>query len=457
MSSFDVQFWKIRRNAGRRRPYEIRWVVAGGQKSKSFATRALAESFRAELMTAARRGEAFDESAGLPPSMQKHESEVTWFQHATAYTQMKWPRMAATSRRSIAESLATVTPVLLRDDLLTPEPSLLRSALYRWAFNPSADAVTAPDDVREALQWVEKASVSISDLKDSRVIRRALDACALTTKGEPASATVVRRKRAVLYNCLRYAVELEHLPANPIDKVQWCAPAVASAVDRRVVANPEQVRTLFAAVGQQGDSGRHLVAFFGCLYYAAMRPSEALMLREADCTLPNAGWGRLDLHASAPHSGIAWTASGNARELRGLKRRAGNATRVVPIPPVLVGLLRQHLADDGTAPDGRLFRSEAGGIVQNAKYGRVWRRARKTALTAEQVESRLAARPYDLRHAGVSLWLNAGVPATEVAARAGHGVEVLLRVYASCLDGQGTIANARIDDVLNPSGEGDGL
>ena len=36
-----------------------------------------------------------------------------------------------------------------------------------------------------------------------------------------------------------------------------------------------------------------------------------------------------------------------------------------------------------------------------------------------------AARRYDLRHAAVSLWLNAGVPAPTVARRAGHSVEVL--------------------------------
>ncbi|RAO57731.1 hypothetical protein LUPAC06_02953 [Micromonospora saelicesensis] len=42
--------------------------------------------------------------------------------------------------------------------------------------------------------------------------------------------------------------------------------------------------------------------------------------------------------------------------------------------------------------------------------------------------SALVRRPYDLRHAAASLWLNAGVPPTEVARRLGHGVAVLLRV-----------------------------
>ena len=66
--------------------------------------------------------------------------------------------------------------------------------------------------------------------------------------------------------------------------------------------------------------------------------------------------------------------------------------------------------------------------------------------------SPLARRPYDLRHAAVSLWLNAGVPPTEVARRAGHGIAVLLRVYANCIDGQATAANHRIDDALNGPG-----
>jgi integrase len=65
-----------------------------------------------------------------------------------------------------------------------------------------------------------------------------------------------------------------------------------------------------------------------------------------------------------------------------------------------------------------------------------------------QVLSPLARTPYDLRHAAVSLWLNAGVPAPEVTERAGHSVDVLLKVYAKCVDGQREIANQRIEAVL---------
>jgi hypothetical protein len=40
------------------------------------------------------------------------------------------------------------------------------------------------------------------------------------------------------------------------------------------------------------------------------------------------------------------------------------------------------------------------------------------------------------------------VPATEVARRAGHGVAVLLKIYAHCIDRQADAADQRITDAL---------
>jgi integrase len=60
----------------------------------------------------------------------------------------------------------------------------------------------------------------------------------------------------------------------------------------------------------------------------------------------------------------------------------------------------------------------------------------------------LAATPYSLRHACVSTWLNGGVPAPQVAEWAGHSVEVLLKVYAKCLDGQDAVARQRVMRAL---------
>jgi integrase len=78
----------------------------------------------------------------------------------------------------------------------------------------------------------------------------------------------------------------------------------------------------------------------------------------------------------------------------------------------------------------------------------VWTAARTAALTPQEAASPLARRPYDLRHAAVSTWLNAGVPPTQVAEWAGHSVAVLLRVYAKCLAGQEDAARTRVGAVL---------
>lgn len=88
-------------------------------------------------------------------------------------------------------------------------------------------------------------------------------------------------------------------------------------------------------------------------------------------------------------------------------------------------------------------------MVSGSNYFRVWQMARPLALKPDQVDSPVAGRPYDLRHAAVSLWLSAGVPATEVAERAAHTVDVLLKVYAKCIDGQRDVINKRIAQALS--------
>ena len=120
----------------------------------------------------------------------------------------------------------------------------------------------------------------------------------------------------------------------------------------------------------------------------------------------------------------------------------------------MVRLLRERLKEFGTAKDGRLYASERGNVVAASSYSRGWKQTRESAFLPEQVSSVLAFWPYDLRHAGVSQWLNSGVPAPEVAARAGRSVDVLLKVYAKCIDGQEQEMNERIMQGL---GEVDGL
>ena len=67
MKSHQVRVWTIQaRTGGKKRSYTVRWSVAAREKSRTFATRALADNFRSDLMQAASRGETFDVDTGLP-------------------------------------------------------------------------------------------------------------------------------------------------------------------------------------------------------------------------------------------------------------------------------------------------------------------------------------------------------------------------------------------------------
>jgi hypothetical protein len=65
--------------------------------------------------------------------------------------------------------------------------------------------------------------------------------------------------------------------------------------------------------------------------------------------------GELSLPGSAPTTGAAWNDSGRRRDERGLKHRAREAIRVVPSPPPLTAVLRDHIREFGVNGRGRLF------------------------------------------------------------------------------------------------------
>ena len=396
MNGFDVRIHAIRRRPDRRRQFEVRSHAAGRARSKSFITRGLADSYRAELIRACHVPRGGQVAATGPHS-----------------------------RASLADALATITPALTRHGSRPPSRTLQRTALYQHAFNPAQPDPSDPAIAR-TLTWLRRASLPVTSLNDPQVLRSALDALARRQDGTRAAATTITRKRAVLHNALAHATETSLLPANPLDHTTWNNPAASTAIDPRTVPSPDQVQAILSQVARIEPE---LTAFFACLYYAALRPEEAVALRHHDCHLPSAGWGTLTLTAACPRTGSAWTSTRSPYQARSLKHRPEGTIRRVPIPPPLVALLQRHLNNHGTTPDGRLFRGTRGGMLSESRYGRTWHHARNAALGPELAATPLARQPYDLRHAAISLWLTATNSPADIAARAGNSPRVLHDTY----------------------------
>ena len=443
--------------------YKVRWKVGGRLWKEGFRNAAQADSFRSALMTATRKGEAFSLAIGRPMAWERAKADISWYEFACAYVDMKWKQASAKYRKDIARALTTATPAMLAEVRGRPDDASIRRALTRWGFN-TKQRTSPPDDVADVLAWVARNTAPVSTLIEPAAARRMLDLATSTVDGRNAAASTARRHRIILANAMDYAVERSLLETNPIRVLKWTAPRVSSQVDRRSVVNPHQARALLAAVRVQQPSGPRLVAFFAVMYYAGLRPEEAINLSTDNIILPprtwdaerhlwqnppvDGDWGELHLRTATPDAGSDWTDDGSSRERRQLKHRAEGDTRVVPTHPELTRLLREHLASFGPATDGRLFAGVRGGELPTITYRRAWIKARQVALTAAEQASPLARRPYDLRHACLSTWLNGGVYPTQVAEWAGHSVDVLLRIYAKCVVGQDELAKRRISEAL---------
>lgn len=467
--SYNVRFWRIETRAGPSVRCRVRWTVDGRRFGQPFVSIELAESFRAQLKAAASKGEGFDTETGLPQSLLRQRRDVSCLTHCQEFVAAVWTNAAAKSRVSILETLIVVLPVLTREMPGRPDPVVLRPAL-RKALNQNEHAREPDQDERRALAWLDRASLPISALRDGSRVCDMLDTLAKCLDGTAAAPDYFARRRRVMHRVLAYAVRKNRLEKNPLSKGNlpegWSPPQKPEdAVDPRSVGSPELIAIMLTYASYVGRrQGPRFVAFYGCMFYAMMRPAEVTSLTEDGCHLPETGWGRLVFSDSSPAAGREFTDDGRVHEERGLKgrdrqtrartraARARRATRSVPIPPELVTLLRDHISQFGTGPDGRLFRSESGNLVQPSTYWRLWQKVRALALTPAQRATPLLRRPYDLRHSGVTWRLNSRVPATEVAAWAGHSVEVLMRVYARCVVGLEEVWVALMEASLRSPG-----
>jgi integrase len=215
----------------------------------------------------------------------------------------------------MTDALALVVPVFVKPLRGRPSDAALRKALRSYVLPVSRRKRERPGDVAASVRWMERASLPAGELNELARVHELVEALGRKLDGASAATQSYRRRRGVVFNALEYAVELELLSANPLTRARRKRGKRAlQEVDRRVVVSPRQARELLMAVTYVGRfdraSGRRLRAFFACLYYAALRPGEALGLRLTDRTLPEVGWGRIEVAETRPSAGKTWTDSG---------------------------------------------------------------------------------------------------------------------------------------------------
>jgi hypothetical protein len=99
----------------------------------------------------------------------------------------------------------------------------------------------------------------------------------------------------VLHRALGYAVRKKRLATNPLSKdnlpERWSAPqAPDDTVDPRAVGSLALVADMLRACGTVGRrQGPRFQAFYGCMFYAMMRPSEVAALTRDSCHPPETG------------------------------------------------------------------------------------------------------------------------------------------------------------------------
>lgn len=452
-TSYNVRIWavEVRKNSrGKVTSYRVRWRAGETPFRESFERKTQAESFRSELISAQRQGIAFSTTTGLPVTMARELAVMNWLQLACEYLDARWRDWSPNHRKHTARELMAVTVALLPETDQHEGLTLRKAIMHR--LNRRTRETEAPAEVADALRWAERQCPNVARLNDPALTRRLLQALEINIDGSAASANTVRLRRRALQGAIQFAMEQKPplLDRNPIDDVAVKKRRQSvRQVDPRAVVNPIQARMLVAAVEKAGTPGPPLVAFFGCMYYAAMRPEEVCALRKENLSLPETGTGTIFVEAARPEVGDEWSDNGVASEDRALKHREQGQGRTVPCPPELTALLHGHLERFGTAPDGRLFRgARDGGRVGSTVYGRAWAKARALVFTPEVAAGPLARRPYDLRHAAVSTWLTGGVEPTRVAEWAGHSLSVLMSIYAKCLDGGEKAARDRVEQIL---------
>ena len=406
-------------------PWVVRYTIDGRHRSKSFRTRIEADRYRGRLLQAVQDGGRFDESSGEPDAWQTPLGDLGVHEWARRWLTEQWAEWQPRTRTSAVEALARFTTIAIRAGAKPPE----RLRVYLYAAL-SAGSETHRDVVLE--RWLAKNCLTLGELDRERVadIDRKL---ALKLDGSQMSANTANRIRIVARACVQSAVAAGAVtadvwPQRSKSRARRKVARTKRSVDIRTLPSPALMSAAIDAIVTQQPGSKTYRVMTAVAYYAGLRPSEVVMLRVRSVDLPAQGWGRLDV----TEADISFDEPGEPK----------TGPRSVPIPPVLVAMLREWVEqNDLSSPERLLFRTRNDTMPSGSNWARAWHRA------LESVGQR-PIRIYDCRHAAATTWLRAGMPLAETARRLGHSVETLVSTYVGALDDEEHVGNQRVDLIL---------
>jgi integrase len=424
----DIRIFSIQDRSARpeaRKPRVVRWRIDGRDYSQAFRTKAEADRLRSRLLVAQQHGEWFEPQTGRPESWSPRGADTQLHVWARRWVAEQWPEWAPRTRNEDVYAVSRLIPLATRRGA-APPPADLRRYL-RDTLQPGSEI--DPEHTHE--RWLSRWVLTLDELDRPTLAEVSAD-LGVGANGQALANETARRYRRVARSCIRRAVELEQLsadpwPPTPRGRSRRKVNQPKNAVDVRLLPTPAAAASIIEAMKSHQPGSRTYRAMTAVVYYAGLRPSEVVMLRPRALFLPPSGWGRI----AVTEADVGWDEPGDPK----------TGSRSTPIPPGLVELLMRWTEDRGLVDDELMFRSARGNRPSQSN----WSRALKRACAAA---GHRRIRVYDFRHACATTMIRAGVPLAEAARRLGHSVETLVSTYIGAMDGDDVEANALIEKAL---------
>ncbi len=406
----------------------VRWRVAGRPgtpPSRSFMDLGQAEAFCADLIDANNEYERFDLVTGLPVSMIE-DDDLTIAEWCKAFMARDAGSYVPKSRQNLSEDLVPLIARSAPDRAPTLTPRQL-AELDRWL---AGRAELSP----ELGRWLKRWSPRLRDLQRTDLVRILERVSLRQDLVAPLAPSTQSNRRTHVRQVLNDAVTngkvkaLDWPPAKRGGKKKSERPKPKA---RKVVVSSADLSGVIEASSNRDRRSRPYRVMTASSGLGGFRPSEVFGFEVSDLCLPADGWGAVTISESRVGRSLRWAMDG---DLEYDEPKSMNSTRTVPIPPQLVAILREHLAETGIT-EGRLF---PGGV--GFKH---WPDSLALACRKAGVK-RMS--PYDLRRAYAShLHLN-GFADTKISARMGNTVEILRKHYLFDVDDTDDEANEKLEE-----------